>query len=562
MIGEDNHSLQLKISITDIATRVFVTKTTMMPALLKPSNLRAICVFGQLSSRFHGSISKTNVNILKDLAISRDPKALKIEFLRVIQGIPGVSDKCNFSKLISVICVNKKNAECDLAFEMLECLGQEKPHILLLGLYDLLDKCVDCGHLNDALRVYSMLKSKNENLDASGRNRLLEALSSNCRIKDITAIMRECSVTDCDLVTISQPLIMTGNMKLFVEIFRKFLNQKCIINVPDESERVARVIRSIIYARMRRHIQCCDPTKDERSAIKDTLTILVKYHALPRHVDVIQSPSYFLMCQLHELEKARLSEKELSVYDIDMSFQKIGATGRLPDFEVSKFPFLVEGDDISHKTLVGTRTIKDLSSELKKRDFSRILLYSNAIFPDAYGVEMKQLKEKCLGDFEEKALNHDYLDNSLLHSSQDDVDEVEDDSDYSSEEEGYDSMETQIGSESDDSDDDDSDTDSDDEIASEELSTFLAKYSGLSEFMSQHVYQTARTLLPPAFEIYDITRTLERKNPSIRLQYAEEIFYFGHEPSSWPRIFMPGGFILDKSEKKDLSIKNAPTSKE
>ena len=80
--------------------------------------------------------------------------------------------------------------------------------------------------------------------------------------------------------------------------------------------------------------------------------------------------------------------------------------------------------------------------------------------------------------------------------------------------------------------------------------------------MSQHVYQTARTLLPPAFEIYDITRTLERKNPSIRLQYAEEIFYFGHEPSSWPRIFMPGGFILDKSEKKDLSIKNAPTSKE
>lgn len=532
-----------------------------MLALLKPSNLRAICVFGQLSSRFHGSISKTNVNILKDLAISRDPKALQTELLRVTQEIPGVSDNCNFSKLISVICVNKNNAECDLAFEMLECLGQEKPHSLLLGLYDLLDKCVDCGHLNDALRVYSMLKSKNENLDASGRNRLLAALSSNCRIKDITAIMRECSVTDCDLVTISQPLIMTGNMKLFVEIFRKFLNQKCITNVPDESERVARVIRSIIYARMRRHIECCDPTKDERSAIKDTLAILTKYHALPRHIDVIQSPSYFFMCQLHELEKARLTEKELSVYDIDLSFQKMGATDRLPDFEVSNFPFLVEGDDVSHKTLVGTRTIKDLSSELKKRDFSRILLYSNAVFPDAYAVEMKLLKEKCLEDFIEQTLHHDYLDNSLLQSSQDD-DVDEDDSDYSSEEEGYDSMETQNGSESDDSDDDDSDDDSDDEIASEELSSFLAKYSGLSEFMSHHVYRTARTLLPPAFEIYDITRTLERKNPSIRLQYAEEIFDFGHEPSSWPRIFMPGGFILDKSEKKDLSLKNAPTSKE
>ena len=531
----------------------------MMLALLKPSNLRGICVSSQISSRFHGSISKTNVNILKELAISRNHTALKSELLRVVREVPGENNNCNFSKLISVICVNKNTAKCDLAFEMLECLGQEKPHSLLLGLFDLIDKCVDFGHLNDALKVYAKLKSKNEKLDAPGRNRLLAALSSECRIKEILAITKENSVTDCDLVTISQPLIMSGNMKLFVEIFRRFLNQKCIVNVPEESERVARVIRSIIYARMRRHIQCSDLTRDERSAIKETLTLLEKYHALPIHVDVIQSQSYFRMCQLHELEKERLSETELSVFDIDTSYQKYGATDRLPEFEVSNFPFVVEGDDVSHKTLVGTKTVRDLTWEMKKKDSSRVLMYSKLIFPDAYEVEMKQLKEKHLVDFIEKTFQHDYLYNSLLHASEDDV--YESDSDLSSEDEGYDSMETQSGNGFDGSEDDDSDLDSDDELENDELSSFLVKYTGLNEFMSQHVFRTARTLLPPAFEIHDITRTLERKNPSIRLQYVEEVFDFGHQPSSWPRIFMPGGFILDKSEKRDLSLKNSPSSK-
>lgn len=521
----------------------------------------------KISIRCHSSITKSNSRILKNLAISRNPKALKAELLRVVKENSGIAANVNFPKLTAQLCVTKKNVEFDLAFEILGCLEEEKPNSMLLGLYELIDKCVDYDRTDDAMKVYSRLKNLNEKLDAPGKLRLLTALSSECRIPEIITFLEDHLITDCDLTIISVPLIMSGNMKLFNKYLRKFMEQKSIISQSDSSERVARVIRSIMYARLRRYIQLGELTVEEKGAIKDTLMILQNYHELEIHLEVSETLSFFQAFQLHELEimSERLTQTDLADYDIDMTYQEIRGTNRLPKFEAIHFPFVVEGDDDIRRDWMGSKTIKDLSSELKRRDPSRVLLYRNTLFPDAYEIEMRHLREKNMDKMLEKVFQFDTFSYSLIGAlSEDDAeyfssDDDDSDDDSDSDSDGYDSQDTQFGDYHENSDNEFSEDESED--GEQIMVTLIAEYAQLHEIGYSRA-KTPRTLLPPSFHIHDITRTLEKRSPSVTLQYAEDLFDVPYEPSSWPRIFMPGGFILHKSEKKDPTLQKSPASKE
>lgn len=234
-------------------------------------------------------------------------------------------------------------------------------------------------------------------------------------------------------------------------------------------------------------------------------------------------------------------------------------TNRLPKFEPTYFPFLVEGDDDIRRDYMGTRNFKDLSSELKRGEPSRVLLYRNTLYPEAYETEMKLLREKNMDKMIEKMCHVDNFSYSLVGAVSDDMEYLsDDDSDSDSDEEGYDSLETQFDEDFDDSDDEDSDDDL--EESGPLMVTLVAEFAKLHEGFSRA--KTARTLLPPSFQINDITKTLERRNPPVTLQFAEELFDVPYEPSSWPCIFMPGGFILNKNEKKDVTLQKSPASKE
>jgi hypothetical protein len=523
---------------------------------------RGSYALSKISIRCHGSITKTNSRILKNLAVSRNPKALKAELLRVVKENSGIAPNINFPKLTAQLCVSKKNVEFDLAFEILGCLEEEKPNSMLLGLYELIDKCVDCDRTDDAMKVYSRLKNMNEKLDAPGTLRLLTALSSECRIPEIVDFLEDHQITDCDLTIISEPLIMSGNMKLFNKYLRRFMEQKNVSNQPESSERVARVIRSIMYARLRRYIQLGELTVEEKGAIKDTLMILQNYHELKIHPDVSETLSFFQAFQLHELEimSERLTQTDLADYDIDMTYHEIRGTNRLPKFEPIHFPFVVEGDDDIRRDWMGSKTIKDLSTELKRRDPSRVLLYRNTLFPDAYEIEMRHLREKNMDKLLEKVFQFDTFSYSLIGAVSDDTEILSDDEDDSdSDEDGYDSQDTQFDEDFEDSNGEDSDDESED--GEQMMVTLIAEYAQLHEIGYSRA-KTPRTLLPPSFHIHDITRTLEKRSPSVTLQYAEDLFDVPYEPSSWPRIFMPGGFILHKSEKKDATLQKSPASKE
>lgn len=491
----------------------------------------------------------------------RNLTALKVELLRVAQEDSSFSEMDNFPKITAGVCVNRKGAELNLAFEILCCLEEAKPKSMMLGLYELVDKCVECGYVDDAMKAYFKLRSMSEKLDFSGKQCLLTILAQECRICDIMLVLDDHFVTDEDLVIISEPLIMTGNMRTFTKIFEKYLSETSSANSLECSDRVARVLRSVMYARMRRYSQSCEPSHEEKSAIKKTFQILQKYHAKWNSREVFECPSYFQTCQLIELERERLSPNEIAVYEIILTDEEFRAINRLPRFESAHFPYVVEGDDDDHLEALDTKKIKDLSTDIKKKYPSRVLLYNSTIFPGAYDIEMKNLKEKNLSRFIDRVSLCDNISYSLIGARSDDA-LVESDSDNDSDsddEDGYGSMETNDGSdefdESDSEDSDDDDTDSLFETENELLSLFN-ECSRLEEATFVRMNRTVRTLLPPSFKLNDITQTLERRKPSISLVFSEDIFDIGAEPAVWPRLITPGGFILHKNEKKDPALKN------
>ena len=530
----------------------------MLASMRHSSSSRCLVSLDRMGTRLFGSISKINCKILRNFALTKNPSALKTELLRVAKEGKGFSDTVSLPKITAQFCVNKKHVEFDLAFEILGCLEEAKPKTMLLGLFELVDKCIECGHIDDAMKGYLKLKDIDEKLDVSGKQRLLSVLAFECRICDIMTIANDHSMTDGDLVIIAEPLIMTGNMKQFNSLLQKFLSDKSNLTNEQRSERIARVLRSVIYARMRRHIQQGELTPHEKNGVKELFKMLQNYHSKVDTDGIAGSPSYFQTCQLFEMEKERLGPNELSVFDFSLSEEECRATNRLPKFEVTSFPYVVEGDDEQHLNYIDSKKIKDLSSQLKKKDPSRVLLYRSTIFPDSYEIEMKLLREKNMERFSERIFMHEHMSYSLIGAVSDSVVEDSDSDSDSDNEGGYDSMETQFDEEEfDESGDDDSDDDSDSDYESDtELLSLFTEYTRLKEASFARTNRTVRTLLPPSFKVNDITQTLEKKNPSIYLEFSEDIFDFGQEPTAWPRIIMPGGFILHKNEKKDPSVKN------
>ena len=538
-----------------------IVKTMLFNITRASSKLMGFKAFKIISTRAFQSLTNSNKRIFKNLAVSKNHEALKIELLRVVAEASGTSDNDNFPKLTAQICVNEKKVEFDLAYEILVCLEEAKPKSMLLGLYELMDKCVDCKHLNDAMKVLTSLRNINENLDATGRHRLLTALSIDCRIKEIMIVLDHTYITAEDLTVVAEPLIMTANMKLFNALLRKFMEQSGISGSPEGNERVAEVIRSIIYARMRRHIQFGELTSEERVAIKDTLTMLQQYHALSIHVDVTQSESYFHACQLHDLERDRLSQSEMA--EVEMIYRETHETNRLPIFEPSNFPYMIESDEALYRDMMGRKGIKDLTSELKRRYPSRVLLYSNAMFQDSYEAEKRLMKERNMEKFFERSFCEERDSYSLIGALEDDRLQGSDD-ESDSDDDGYDSLDTQYDSEDihDTVSNSDSDSDSDSDREEVDIDAFISEYDDFNEFSFVRRHRVARTLLPAAFPINDITGFLEKKDNAPPLQFSEDIFDFGREPPSWPRVLMPGGFILSRNERKDSAMKTSPASNE
>ena len=272
-----------------------------------------------ITSRYYGSITKKNKNILRCFVLLRNPVALVAEVLRISnesarssQLTTNSSSTENFAERVARICVSEEAVQIELAFEILEYLDEVKKESMVLGALELVEKCIEFGHIESAMTAYMRLHNIGAMLDLYRKELLISALATECRIGDIITILSCHTITVSDLVLSAEPLIMSGNVSKYSKLLNKYLDQKKNLLDPIQCpEEVSRIVRSIMSARLRRFFDSSEPSLEENEGMMDILTTLQSYYMrlscspVQKYADVLTSQSYFQARQLYEIEKER-----------------------------------------------------------------------------------------------------------------------------------------------------------------------------------------------------------------------------------------------------------------
>ena len=177
-----------------------------------------------------GSSSDAHTSIIRNCLLNRNTNTLKSELLKLVDTattirkngkiVNGRSTNAkatteSFPALAARLCVTAKLVDLDLAFEILECLDESKPNSMLLGMYEVIDRCLLMGHVAEAAGAYRRLHNTGQKLDMSGLERLVSALVYDCRLDDLTMVLSNHSLSDDMLVKVVEPLVLSGEPPLW-----------------------------------------------------------------------------------------------------------------------------------------------------------------------------------------------------------------------------------------------------------------------------------------------------------------------------------------------------------
>ena len=178
-----------------------------------------------------GSSSDARTSIIRNCLLNRNTSTLKSELLKLVDTVTPIrkhgkvingrtinntttTTVVSFPALTARLCVTAKVVDLDLAFDILECLDESKPNSMLLGMYEVIDRCLLMGHVAEAASAYRRLHNTGNKLDISGLERLVSALVFDCRLDDLTMVLSHHSLTDDLLVKVVEPLVLSGNIPL------------------------------------------------------------------------------------------------------------------------------------------------------------------------------------------------------------------------------------------------------------------------------------------------------------------------------------------------------------
>ena len=178
-----------------------------------------------------GSSSDAHTSIIRNCLLNRNTSSLKTELLKLVGDATTIRKNgkvvngrvtnnatttvVSFPALAARLCVTTKLVDLDLAFEILECLDEAKPNSMLLGMYEVIDRCLLMGHVAEAANAYRRLHNTGHKLDMSGLERLVSALVYECRLDDLTMVLSNHSLSDDMLVKVVEPLVLSGDPPLW-----------------------------------------------------------------------------------------------------------------------------------------------------------------------------------------------------------------------------------------------------------------------------------------------------------------------------------------------------------
>ena len=245
----------------------------------------------------------------------------------------------NLGYIVARLCVRERSADINLAFEILECLDEIKPTSMASGISELVDKCLDFGHIDDAVKAYMRLHNMNNRLNSTRKERLVSVLTTKCRLHDLVVVLTHHELTETDLSVCAEPLIMAGKVKIYAALLNEYLDQKRKTADPLQCpENVARITRSIMAVRLRRFYDSTEPSVDENTGMLDILNMLQTYHIqlqcslTSKELDKVRNTSYFQFRQLCEIEKERGMEMALGY---PLSSHQLELIDHLPEFDIT-----------------------------------------------------------------------------------------------------------------------------------------------------------------------------------------------------------------------------------
>ena len=310
------------------------------------TNLKS-CGLRQNAYRCYGSLTKEESNSLRGYVLQKNPGALITEVLRISKEPPTSfthhqtkPDEDKLSELIARICVSAEKVEFDLAFEIFEYLDYLKPESMVSGTLELIDKCIEFGHIEEAMKAYMRLRNVGIRLDLSRKELLVSALATDCRIADLIMILKDHSITDTDLVIAAEPLIISGNIATYADLISQYLSQRRdLIDPIQNPDEVSRIIRSIMAARLRRFFpDSSDSSEQENEGMMNVLKIFQSYYSralysnIKKYSNVLSSHSYFQYRQLCEMERER---GLILIEDYVLPNYQAKLIDHLPEFEVT-----------------------------------------------------------------------------------------------------------------------------------------------------------------------------------------------------------------------------------
>lgn len=363
--------------------------------------------------------SSASAGILRSLVVKNDRDSVRstVKEMLLRESIVPLGDKSivpkasknSVANFISSIAVDRKKADVALAEGIIRCLGEDAGAAAsrTSSYLRLLDVCIEYGHTKEALRVYTAAWCSGVLFDRGAYQRLLEHLRAKGRVDDMIRVVSNMpTMSSFALKLIAEPTIMSGLTLQFAMLFKKYLEHQSIDNSAD----VAGVIRSIVFAKVRRHVG--GPTFQSenerigsggiRMAIDNyhnAIRLSEKFNASVTYGDKEKSlrrlPSYVAYEQLEDVDNFEPAGVDTDVAESSaagqlssaVDFRKTLANGLLP-MQMSgshmMFPYVMESEPADDEPQP-----LDLSAELQMCQHDRNILYSARIWPDSFSLEQK-----------------------------------------------------------------------------------------------------------------------------------------------------------------------------
>mmetsp|Transcript_24890 Transcript_24890/g.36708 ORF Transcript_24890/g.36708 Transcript_24890/m.36708 type:complete len:553 (+) Transcript_24890:167-1825(+) len=419
------------------------------------------------------------VNTLSDLASRKDAIGLLSELKNISTELfksNSVID-ADLAIIAANICVGDNGVNYKLGCDIFDALNVHHPSLTETGYKKLLDLCILRNQASIVTNIHLRMRAQGVALAPGAYERLIAFLSGKGRVAEAAElVMLMPTASTRPLVTLAEPLLMTGQHDRYLQLFRRCVSSSPCVKPAD----VLKILVAVVWAQGR--------VPAQSSLEENTRFIRELLHSVDEYAVRLSKESVDFDVDFQAAKEA----VSLVLLSDGLDYKTRSALARLRwKFMSSKefvpFPYLAE------ETFEASQVV-DLTSEMQKHPTSASgIMFSKSFWPRQYSSELRGLVGgESLDDDQEDDLDDDDSDSefdeelgsgipsnlqSLVDDDDDDDEVMSDFSMLVSDDDDMNGLDSDSDEESEDEDDEDEDDDDDEflDVPSQETLKALEK---------------------------------------------------------------------------------------